>query len=189
MEAKREWFEKDYYAVLGVPRDASDKDIQRAYRKLARELHPDANPGDATAEERFKEVAAAHDVVGDPETRKQYDQVRAMGARGMGNPFGGPGGAGGPGGFSFDVRDMGDLGDLFGGLFGGGAGGASGFGGRSGARRGRDQEAELSLDFDEAVEGVTTSVTVGGGADGGTRTLRVRIPAGGADGQRIRLRG
>ena len=75
MEAKREWFEKDYYAVLGVPSTASDKEIQKAYRTLARELHPDKNPDDAAAEERFKEVSAAYDVIGDEETRKQYDQV------------------------------------------------------------------------------------------------------------------
>lgn len=184
MDAKREWFDTDYYAVLGVARDASEKDIQKAYRKLARELHPDANPGDARAEERFKEVTAAYDVIGSPETRSQYDQVRAMGVGGRpgANPFGGPGG------FSFDMRDVGDLGDLLGSMFGGGAGGAP-FGGRGGgARRGRDQEAELTLSFDEAVRGVTTAVTVSGGADG-PRSIKVRIPAGVADGQRIRLRG
>jgi molecular chaperone DnaJ len=191
VDAKREWFETDYYAVLGVARDASEKDIQKAYRKLARELHPDANPGDARAEERFKQITAAYDVIGSPETRAQYDQVRSMGVGGRpgANPFGG--GGAGPGGFGFDVRDMGDLGDLLGSMFGGAAGGAGGapFGGRGGgARRGRDQEAELSLSFDEAVSGVTTSVTVSGGADG-PRSIKVRIPAGVADGQRIRLRG
>ena len=98
MEVKREWFEKDYYAVLGVPSSASEKEIQQAYRKLARELHPDANPDNTAAEERFKEVAAAYDVVGDPETRSQYDEARAMGPA-MGGGGGGPpvGGAGGCG--------------------------------------------------------------------------------------------
>ena len=121
MTAQREWLEKDYYAVLSVSKEATDKEITKAYRKLARELHPDANPGDATAEERFKEVSAAYDVVGDADRRKEYDEVRAMGPFAFGGGAGGPGGGGGPGGMGgFRVED---LGDLFGGLFGGGAGG------------------------------------------------------------------
>ncbi len=186
MDVKREWFEKDYYGVLGVSSTASEKEIQTAYRKLARELHPDANPGDTAAEERFKEVSAAYDVIGDAETRAQYDQARQMGP-GMG---GGGGFGGGPGGFTFDVGDMGDLSDLLGGMFGGGGGGAGPFG-RGGPRpaRGRDQEAALRLSFDESVSGVTTSVTISGGADGGTRSIKVRIPPGVEDGQRIRLKG
>ncbi len=183
MDVKREWLEKDYYAVLGVSSDASEKEIQQAYRKLARELHPDANPDDARAEERFKEVSAAYEVIGDPDTRAQYDQVRSMGPSAMGGSFG----AGGPGSFTFDVGDMGDLSDLLGGMFGGG------FGGRAQTqprpRRGRDQEAQLRLSFDEAVRGVTTSVTLSGGQDGGTRSIKVRIPPGVEDGQRIRLKG
>jgi molecular chaperone DnaJ len=101
MTAQREWFEKDYYATLGVQKEASAKDVTKAYRKLARKLHPDANPGDDTAESRFKEVSAAYDVVGDEDRRAEYDQVRTMGpmAGGMGG-----GGFGGAGGF-----DMGDL--------------------------------------------------------------------------------
>ncbi|MBU6330408.1 MAG: DnaJ domain-containing protein, partial [Acidobacteria bacterium] len=87
MAPQREWFEKDYYKVLGVSEKASAKDITRAYRKLARELHPDANPGDASAEERFKEVSAAYDVIGDETKRAEYDQVRTMGPMGAG--FGG----------------------------------------------------------------------------------------------------
>ncbi|MEY3361720.1 MAG: hypothetical protein RL531_1439, partial [Actinomycetota bacterium] len=82
MAPQREWFEKDYYAVLGVPKGASDKEITRAYRALAKQYHPDANPGDAAAEERFKEVSAAHDVLGDAERRAEYDQVREMAASG-----------------------------------------------------------------------------------------------------------
>ena len=185
MDVKREWFDKDYYDVLGVSSTASEKEIQTAYRKLARELHPDANPGDTAAEERFKEVSAAYDVIGDAETRAQYDQVRQMGPGAMG---GGGGFGGGPGGFTFDVGDMGDLSDLLGGMFGGGAGP---FGRAGGPRpaRGRDQEAQLRLSFDESVVGVTTSVTISGGADGGTRSIKVRIPAGVEDGQRIRLKG
>ena len=114
MAAQREWFEKDYYKVLGVVPTASEKEITRAYRKLAKENHPDTNPG---TEERFKEISAAYDVIGDAEKRKEYDEVRAHG------PVGGFGGVpGGGGGGTFRMEDMGDLGDLFGGLFGGGAG-------------------------------------------------------------------
>ena len=108
MAAQREWFEKDYYKVLGVVSTASDKEITRAYRKLAKQYHPDANPG---SEERFKEISAAYDVLGDPEKRKEYDEVRTPG------PIGG---FGTPGGGTFRMEDMGDLSDLFGGLFGGG---------------------------------------------------------------------
>ena len=105
MAAQREWFEKDYYQVLGVAADASQKDITKAYRKLARGLHPDQNPGDDVAEEKFKEVAAAYDVLGDEAKRKEYDEVRAMGPAAMG-------GRGGPGGFTFNVEDMGGAGGL-----------------------------------------------------------------------------
>jgi len=140
MAPQREWFDTDYYAVLGVASDASDKDVTRAYRKLAKQYHPDANPGNKDAEERFKEVSAANDVLSDSEKRKEYDEVRRMVASGAyaggpGGPGGGfgfnPGGSGG--GFQFD--DTVDLGDLLGGLFnrGGGGGGARGFGG--GGRR------------------------------------------------------
>src|SRR5580692_6895517 len=119
MAAQREWFEKDYYKVLGVVSTASDKEITRAYRKLAKEHHPDANPG---SEDRFKEISAAYDVLGDAEKRKEYDEVRRLGPMAAGGGFGGPGGA------SFRIDDLGDLGDLFGGIFGGG---------RQGRRRGR----------------------------------------------------
>src|SRR3954447_19224803 len=94
MEPQREWFEKDYYAVLGVPEGSSAKDIKKAYKDLARKLHPDQNPGDTAAEERFKEVSAAYDVLGDDEKRKAYDEVRQMVRSGYG-----PGGANGFGGF------------------------------------------------------------------------------------------
>ncbi|HSL59062.1 MAG TPA: molecular chaperone DnaJ [Acidimicrobiales bacterium] len=252
MTAQREWFEKDYYKVLGVSDTATPKDITRAYRKLARELHPDANPGDTAAEERFKEVSAAYDVVGDPEKRKEYDEVRRLGPVGAG--FGGGGPGGGPGGFTFTTDNLGDLGDLFGGLFNRGrSGGRAGTTTRGGGpQRGADLEASLYLSFVDAVGGVTTDVHLtapsachtchGTGAKPGTtphacsrcggrgvlddnqgffsfsqpcpscggrglvvddpcptcsgsgvehrpRTVKVRVPAGVDDGQRIRLKG
>jgi len=162
--AQREWFEKDYYKVLGVVPTATDKEITRAYRKLAKEHHPDANPG---SEERFKEISAAYDVLGDTEKRKEYDEVRTHG------PIGG---FGTPGGGTFRMEDMGDLSDLFGGLFGSGARTAR----TRGPQRGADMEAQLHLSFQDAVHGVTTSVNVpqevrcsncrGSGAAPGTST-------------------
>jgi molecular chaperone DnaJ len=162
---QREWFEKDYYAVLGIQSGASDKEVQRAYRKLAKQYHPDANQGDAAAEERFKEISAAHEVLGDPEKRKEYDQVREMVASGVGpGGFGGGFGGGFPGGYqgqTINFEDIGGLGDLLGGLFGGGGrkGGRRGRG-PAGPQRGADLEAELYLDFLDAVHGVTTSVSL-----------------------------
>ena len=148
MAAQREWFEKDYYKVLGVVSTATDKEITRAYRKLAKQYHPDANPG---SEDRFKEISAAYDVLGDADKRKEYDDIRKHG------PIPGGFGTGTPGGGSFRVEDMGNLGDLFGGLFGNR--------GRTttttrGPQRGADMEAALHLSFSDAVHGVTTSVNV-----------------------------
>jgi molecular chaperone DnaJ len=249
MAPQREWFEKDYYRVLGVSEDASQKDIKSAYRKLSRQYHPDANPDDPAAEERFKEVSAAYDVVGDAEKRKEYDEVRKLGP--MGGMFGegGPG----PGAGGFRVEDMGDLGDILGGMFRRGRrGGAGGPGSGTGPHRGQDLEAELHLDFDDAVRGLTTTIHLtsdascstchGSGARPGTtpttcpqcsgrgviddnqgffsfsqpcpncggqgyliedpcptcrgtgverrpREVKVRLPAGVGDGQRIRLKG
>ncbi len=247
MAPQREWFEKDYYKVLGVSEKATQKDITKAYRKLARELHPDANPGDASAEERFKEVSAAYDVVGDEAKRKEYDEVRTLGPMG-GMGFGGA--PGGPGGATFNF-DPGDLGDLFGGLFGRGRRGPGAARG-AGPQRGADLEAELHLPFREAAAGVTTSLHLtsdapcstchgsgarpgsapqvcpqcggrgvldenqgmfsfstpcpncagrgsvvtdpcptcsGSGVERRPREVKVRIPAGVSDGQRIRLKG
>jgi molecular chaperone DnaJ len=149
---QREWFEKDYYKTLGVSSTASAKEITSAYRKLAKKHHPDTNPGQ---EETFKEISAAYDVLGDADRRKEYDEVRAMGpaAGGLGGGF--PGGFGGQGGTTFRVDDMGDLGDLFGGLFGRGRRGG---GAAAGSQRGNDVETELHLSFEDAVQGVTTSV-------------------------------
>src|SRR5437763_6269657 len=107
-QPQREWFEKDYYKVLGVPETATDKEIRRAYRKLAKEHHPDSNPGH---EDRFKEVSAAYDVLSDGEKRKAYDEVRRLGP--MAGGFGpGPGGPAPGGGFTFTTDDLGDLGGL-----------------------------------------------------------------------------
>ena len=249
MAPQREWFEKDFYKVLGVSESATKAEITKAYRKLARESHPDQHPGDAAAEDRFKEISAAYDVLGDDAKRKEYDEVRRMG------PLGGMGGrsAGGqPGGFRFE--DASDLGDLFGGLFNRGRSG--GGGGRTrrgtGPQRGADLQSELHLSFEDSVSGVTTAVHLtseaacsrcsGNGAEPGTtplvctncggrgvlddnqgffsfsqpcptcqgrgtivetpctncrgsgiehrpREVKVRVPAGVQDGQRIRLKG
>jgi molecular chaperone DnaJ len=200
----QDWLEKDFYAVLGVSKDADAAAIKKAYRKLARTMHPDHNPGDAVAESKFKEVGEAYAVLSDPEQRQQYDQLRAMagGARfraGAGGPggaqtggfedlFGGVfGGAGGPGGSRVRFPQGAGTGsgtnggfeDLLGGLFGGGGG----FGQTRGGRRGADLAAVTTLPFRQAVEGSTVALGVEG------RTVKARIPAGVRDGQKIRLRG
>ncbi len=160
MAPNSDWFEKDYYKALGVKADASDKDIKKAYRKLASQYHPDKNKGDAKSEERFKEISAAYDVVGDEAKRKEYDEVRRMGP--MGRAFGGAGGFPGGGGNRGASRsfDVGDLSDLLGGIFGGAGGGASSNnrGRAGGPRKGSDLGANLTLSFADAVTGVTTSV-------------------------------
>ena len=157
MAVQREWLEKDYYQILGLSKTASDKEIARAYRKLAKQYHPDAHPG---SEERFKEVNAAYEVLGDQAKRKEYDEVRTMSQQGFaGNPFAGSGApAGGGAGFSNFRVD--DLGDLLGNIFGraGRRGRASS--GAVGAQRGEDVDAELHLSFEEAVKGATTTVNV-----------------------------
>ncbi|MEU6339830.1 molecular chaperone DnaJ [Streptomyces sp. NPDC046977] len=163
MSISRDLFEKDLYKVLGVPKDATEAEIKKAYRKLAREFHPDANKGDAKAEERFKEISEANDVLSDAKRRKEYDEGRAL--FGNGGFRGGPAGAGG---FGFDLGDLfgggtaggagtpqgggfgGGLGDVFGGLFN--RGGATT---RTQPRRGQDVETEVTLKFTEAVDGAT----------------------------------
>src|SRR2546423_9048736 len=114
MAPQREWFEKDYYAVLGLQKGATEKEITRAYRKLAKQHHPDANPGNKEAEERFKDISTAYDVLGDAPKRKEYDEVRDMVASGAGNPFAGAGagGVGGPGGggVRWENRDLSGIG-------------------------------------------------------------------------------
>ncbi len=162
MAPQREWFEKDYYKVLGVPQSATDTEIRSAYRKLAKANHPDANPG---KEERFKEISAAYDVLSEPAKRKEYDEIRRLGpvAAGGGGGAGFPGGAGGPGGSPFNVRTE-NLGDLFGDILGRFGGGAAA-GGRprttaSAGQRGEDLEAELHLSVLDALNGITTAVNV-----------------------------
>jgi len=152
-----EYFEKDFYATLGVAKDASAQDIKKAYRKLAQKLHPDANPNDKASEERFKEVGRAYAVLSDPTKRGEYDQARQMMGSGFGRRGGFPGGPGG--GPRIRVEDLGDLGDLFGGLFGGGGQPA---GQRRSPRRGRDVESELTIGFEEAVRGVTVPLQLRG---------------------------
>src|ERR1700756_993396 len=136
----------DYYKTLGVDKKATPDEIKKAYRKLAREYHPDRNPGNADAEARFKEISQAHDVLGDPEKRKQYDAGSGPFAQGAG-----PGGGfGGFGNFDFDASSMGDI---LSNLFGGAAGGAGPRRGRGKPRpeRGGDLEAQVSITFDQAV--------------------------------------
>ncbi len=178
--SQRDYIEKDYYATLGVSRNASTEEINKAYRKLARSYHPDANPDDPEAEAKFKDISEAHGVLADPEKRKEYDQVRDMvdagafsGGRGG---AGGPGMGGFPGGFEGFARGGGgattfDLGDLLGDLFGaegragtGGRAGGPGAGGPGAGQRGRDAETTLTLSFTDAMAGVTTTLRVSGRA-------------------------
>jgi molecular chaperone DnaJ len=153
-----DWANKDFYKVLGVSKDATAEEIKKAYRKLARANHPDSHPGDKAAEERFKAVAEAYDVVGDAEKRKKYDEMRSVFSGGFGPFTGGQGG----GGTTFDVNDLfgggsststGGFGDLFGTMFGGGRGSR-----QAAPRRGADIESEATIGFTDAVDGVTISL-------------------------------
>ena len=153
----------DYYQTLGVPKNASQDEVKKAFRKLAREYHPDKHPGDKAAEEKFKEVSEAYETLSDPEKRKQYDELSRLGAFGPGAGGFRPG-AGGAGGFDPSMFgqgnvqfDMGDLSDLLGGLFGGGAGGR---GRRKAAERGDDLQVDVTVSFDDSLKGVTARVPV-----------------------------
>lgn len=174
---QREWLEKDFYKELGVSSDASQDEIKRAYRKLARDLHPDANPDDPAAEERFKAVSEAHAVLSDADKRKEYDETRALFASGGGGFRGG--GFGDRGGFSsgsagFDFSDLfgqagttggrggaadGSFSDLFGGLFGTTGTRRTGAG-TAAPSRGRDLSAEVSLEFRQAALGTTVPLSI-----------------------------
>jgi molecular chaperone DnaJ len=191
--ASQDWFDKDFYAVLGVKKDVSDAELKKTYRKLARQYHPDSNPGDAKAEARFKEISEAYSVLSDSEMRREYDQVRAMGS---GARFT-PGGANGAGfedvfGGMFGQRggrtqySAGGFEDLLGGMFGGGGFGSAsgGFRGAGGPTKGADIAAKTTLDFLTAIRGDTVTLTMQNG-----RETKVKIPEGVADGQKIRLKG
>ena len=188
--ASQDWFDKDFYKVLGVSKDVSEADLKKTYRKLARQFHPDSNPGDAGAEARFKEISEANSVLSDPEQRREYDQVRAMGS---GARFSQGGRPGQPGGFE-DVfggmfgnaspgarqRNAG-FEDIFSGMFGQSSGGFGGFGGPT---KGRDLATGVTLDFLTAIQGDTVKLEQSNG-----RTITVKIPQGVADGQKIKLKG
>jgi molecular chaperone DnaJ len=161
---------RDLYEILGVSKSASAAEIKKAYRKLARQYHPDRNPGDAEAEERFKEVQAAYDVLSDPEKRKQYDQVGPRIFSGAGRPGGG---------FQWSANvDLGDLTDLLGGLFGRTGGGGAQTRQRPRGERGADVGVTVNLSFEDSLEGLTTKIPVeletacpacnGTGAEAGT---------------------
>jgi molecular chaperone DnaJ len=190
--ASNDWFDKDFYAVLGVSKNASDAELKKVYRRLARQHHPDSNAGDAAAEARFKEISEAYSVLSDPQERAEYDQLRAMGSGARFTAGGQPGGFEDVFGGMFGGQpgrgrssQAGGFEDIFGGLFGGqfgGAPGAPGYG--RGPQKGRDQAAQVTLDFLTAIHGETVQLERPGG-----RPLSVKIPAGVADGQKIRLRG
>ncbi len=196
--ASQDWFDKDFYKVLGVDKSVSAADLKKTYRKLARQYHPDSNPGDAKAEAKFKEISEAYSVLNDPEQREEYDQIRAMGS---GARFSAPGASGGgfddvfsrfgqqrggttsgPAGFEDFFSMFGQGGGGFGsGRFGQTTGGYRGFGG---PQRGSDVTARTTIDFVTAAKGETITLQ---GED--NKPFKVKIPAGVSDGQKIRLRG
>ena len=164
---------RDLYEVLGVKKGASADEIKKAYRKLARQYHPDKNPGDTSAEDRFKEIQGAYDVLSDPEKRKQYDQMGSRIFSGAGGP-----GAGGNFNWSGNFSDLGDLGDLFGGIFGNAGSGRRSSQRRQPGERGRDVEVAINVSFEDSLQGLTTKIPVdlevachachGSGAEPGT---------------------
>lgn len=192
--ASQDWFEKDFYKILGVSKDVSDSELKKVYRKLARQFHPDSNPGDAKAESRFKEISEAYTVLADPATRQEYDQIRAMGG-GARFTSGAPGAGGGGfedmfgnlfGGAGQRVRFQPGAEDLFGGLFGGGGSpfGAGAPRGGGNPRKGADLTAAITIDFRTAMNGGEVTLETKG-----AKPMHVAIPAGVADKQKIRVRG
>ena len=194
--ASQDWFDKDFYKVLGVAKDVSAADLKKAYRKLARQYHPDSTQGDAAKEAKFKEISEAYSVLSDKDQREEYDQIRAMGAGGarfqapgagggfedVFSRFGGGAGRGQQADFDDLFAMFGQQGGGFGsGRFGQSSGGFRGFGG---PQRGADVTARTTLDFQTAVRGETITLA---GEDG--KPFKVKIPAGVSDGQKIKLRG
>lgn len=193
--ASQDWVDKDFYAVLGVSKDASDADIKKAYRKLARKYHPDTNQSDSVAEGKFKDITEANSVLSDADQRQQYDAVRAMGSgarfqagggggAGFDDVFGGMFGGGAPGGqrtrYSSGGGGNADFEDLLSGMFGGG-----GFGGyQQQPQRGADRSAETTISFKGSIEGTTIGLREPSG-----ETVDVRVPAGVRDGQTVRAKG
>jgi curved DNA-binding protein len=191
---------RDYYAVLGVSRSASEKDIKTAYRKLARKHHPDVNPGDKKSEAQFKEIGEAYSVLSDPEKRKKYDrwghdwekieQAHAAGAGYRGRPgstsytWSSSGSGGTPGGLNFDSED---LGGLFEQLFGRAAGGRTRV--RTAPRKGQDIEQPVEVTLEEAFNGTQRTFSIQDAQTGEIRTVEVKIPAGATDGLRVRIAG
>jgi molecular chaperone DnaJ len=171
--ASQDWLEKDFYKILGVSKDVPAAELKKAYRKLAKDFHPDRNPGNDAAEARFKDISEAYDVLNDPAQRKEYDEFRALG--------GGPrfqGGRPGQGqGQGFE--------DFFSNIFGGGfqGGGFPGFGGGFGPQRGSDLTASSTINFIDSIQGTQLKVGVHG------ETVNVKIPAGIQDGQKLKVRG
>jgi molecular chaperone DnaJ len=171
--AARDLYEKDFYKVLGVSKTASADEIKKKYRQLARDLHPDQNKGDATKEERFKEVSEAYDILSDAKKRAEYDEARSLFERG-GIPRGGFNG------------NQGDFSDLFGGgnpqdIF------ANLFGGRRGPRKGQDLQTESTITFRESVQGTTLDLRLS--VEGRSQQITARVPAGVQDGAKIRVKG
>ena len=177
--ASQDWFDKDFYKILGVSKDVSEAELKKVYRKLARQHHPDSNPGDTAAEAKFKEVSEAYSVLSDPTQRKEYDAVKAMGG---GARFTGAGPNMGGGGFE----------DVFSNLFGGagarggfgGGGFPGGFGGFGGPTPGADLTASVTIDFIDGVRGATKKLSFQGGED-----VSFKVPPGVTDGSKIKLRG
>lgn len=181
---------KDYYATLGVEKSASEKEIKQAFRKLAKKYHPDANPGDPTSEQKFKEINEAYEVLSDADKRAKYDR--------FGSAYEQAGAYGGGNGTYYTTNvDVGDMSDIFESIFGGfgrGAGGSGrtrtggfsgfgGFGAQPEAMEGRDIEQTVNISLQEAYSGTTRLITKG------DRTVRVNIPAGAATGTKVRLAG